>query len=150
MSNFDIQFRLQSEVVNPVGGLVYGEVVLKQWTDVTGNPLLSQFSRLNSQLGAQPTYYLLRATAAQVLAGTSIQVVGLIDGVLVNDAGLGGDLFTVLSILEQAAGGFPADVLEAAVSAVHNITVHAVGHYTFQINRTDHGAKIIHLDVEAI
>lgn len=150
MATFDVQIRLLSEVVNPIGGLTYGNVDLRQWTDDTGLTSLGQYDRLNSQLGAVPTFYVIQGTPAQLFAGISFQAVALIAGALVADAGLGGDLFLAASVMEQAIGGFTADVQEVATSAVHNITVHTEGHYCLNLPRDSHGSRLIHFDVEAI
>jgi hypothetical protein len=147
LSNFDVEIRLVP--VNPIGGLTYGTVILRQWADLTGNPINSQFNRLNSQIGAQPYYFLMQATAAQLTAGISIQLAALIDSVVVPDAGLAGDLFFTASFLEYPFA-IPFDIQEVAVSAVHNITVRTEGHFTQLLARDNHGSKIVHFDVQEV
>lgn len=148
MALFEVETRITP--VSPVGGLTYGSVALTQWTDVTGDPVLDQYNRLNSQLGVQPFFYKLTGSAAVISAGISVQFACLINGVAEPDANLGGDLFFPASVVEMPTGGSPTIAQQAATSAVHNITVRAAGHYTFTFQRDQHGAKIVHLDVEAV
>jgi hypothetical protein len=80
--------------------------------------------------------------------GVQITVVAKIGGSVVLDATLGGKLFSG-SFHEAPSLPFPLFSPLPTLSCIQHFTPNAVGHYTFQIARPDHGGVILHVDVDS-
>ena len=145
MSQFFVVTR-ETEVA-PAPAPQYGQAGISVWTDETGDPLQSQFSRLNPQLNADPRFWMM--TQAGVTSGYAIQFACEIQGVVEPDANLGGELFLPVTVLERPLGLEPVSLQSPGLSAVHNIIFKAYGHYTLNFVRQNHGAKIVHFDVRS-
>lgn len=81
--------------------------------------------------------------------GEQVEVTATVAGVAGPlDATLGGELFD-LAFLEAPALPFPTTSSPAGQSSVQRFTPAAVGHYTVQLTRPNHGGVILHVDVDS-
>ncbi len=110
------------------------------WSDITGDSLLDQYDRLRPLTGLPHRF--IKATPGR------IQVAAAVDGLVLPDAQLGGELFTYNWI--EIATGAPAPALlqDAGWSAVADFTLPDTGHYTLDVIRASGGSIILHIDVE--
>jgi hypothetical protein len=81
--------------------------------------------------------------------GVEVEVTATVAGVAGPlDATLGGELFS-LSFHEGPTLPFPAVSSPAGQSSILRFTPSAVGHYTVQLSRPNHGGVILHVDVDS-
>lgn len=117
-------------------------IVTKVWNDDTSVP-----PRVNPNIRAAHLFLL----ATIPIAGTgNIHLEATIDGVVVPDSGLGGNLFSVTAL--ETPDGVPplAGPLATGFSALQFVRLEAVGHYTLEFRRIAGGAIIFHIDVEEV
>ena len=119
-------------------------MIWRAWMDVTNVQYGAQASRLNSARHA-PQYFLLGESNGDT---DRIQIACAIDGEVLSDTELGGDLFDLVT-LEYPGTFTPIVRRDAGWSAIFDIEINAVGHYTFQVTRPNGGSQILHLDAEA-
>lgn len=117
-----------------------GNVSLEPWDD----PASTSPDR-PSRLNPNPEHIHKRWVG---IVGQSITVVGTVDGALKLDSQLGGELFSA-SFLEAPSLPFPVFTHAGGLSALQFWTPTAVGHYTLQMSRTNHGSIILHVDVDS-
>ncbi len=142
LSPFEIDF--VHDTISPAGShSVFARAVMSisPWLDETGTS--PEVSRLNAVEGYPHRYY--RAT---IPTGTyrRVQIAAAVDGLVVSDGFLGGDLFNIACI-EHASPGSPHVFQSAGWSAVFDVQVNTEGHYTFVVYRDGGGAFVLHLDV---
>ena len=127
---------------------VYARALMKihPWLDETGTS--PEVSRLNAVEGYPHRYY--RATIPTGPAGIPlyrrVQIAAAVDGLVLPDSLLGGDLFD-MDCIEYASAGSPHVFQTAGWSAVFDVKVNAEGHYTFAVYREGGGTVVLHLDV---
>lgn len=81
--------------------------------------------------------------------GVQVEVTATVDGVAGElDSNLGGELFSS-SFLETPTLPPPSLSNPAGQSSIQRFTPGAVGHYTLQLNRSNHGGVILHVDVDS-
>jgi hypothetical protein len=116
-------------------------ISLGTWTDATGTS--PEVSRLNSFTERPQRFYI-----ASVPTGTyrRIQIAASVDGLVLPDTLLGGDLFDI-DCIEHASPGVPHIFQDAGWSAVFDVQVKEEGHYTFVVHRDNGGSMVLHLDV---
>ena len=117
------------------------------WTDVTGDLSLSEINRLNPLTGVPFRYVLVTLPPAPALH--RVQVAAAVNGQVLPDAQLGGDLFTHAWI--EVPGPpviFPVTNQDAGWSSVMDFSLNQEGHYTLGITRQNGGAVIVHFDVQ--
>lgn len=119
-------------------------MIWRAWTDVTNAQYGSQASRLNSARHA-PQYFLIGESNGDT---DRIQIACAIDGEVLPDTELGGDLFDLVT-LEYPGTFTPIVRRDVGWSAIFDIEINAVGHYTFQVIRPNGGSQILHLDASA-
>lgn len=114
-------------------------ITTKVWDDGT-----AAIPRVNPTLRA-PHFFLQAAIPA---GGTGfIHLEATINGVVLPDSGLGGDLFIVTAI-ETPDGVQPqSGASQFGWSALQFVRLEAEGHYTLELRRTSGGAIIFHIDV---
>lgn len=119
-----------------------GNVSLEPWDD----PARTSPDR-PSRLNPNPEHIHKRWVGT---VGLQINVIGLVDGVIKPDAALSGELFSV-AFLEAPVLPFPpvTHLTGPPTTAIQFWTPTAVGHYTLQMNRTNHGGVILHVDVHS-
>jgi len=117
------------------------DMAIYPWLDGTGTS--PEISRLNAVEGYPHRYY--RAT---IPTGTyrRVQIAAAVDGLVLPDSLLGGDLFD-MACIEYASAGSPHVFQSAGWSSVFDIKVNTEGHYTFAVYRDGGGAHVLHLDV---
>ncbi len=114
-------------------------VTLEPWDDPPSVSLPSRINPLPERIHKRH----VGAVGVQVeLTATVGGVAGPLDGAL------GGELFS-LGFLEAPALPFPAVSFPAGQSSVQRFTPGAVGHYTVQLTRLNHGGLILHVDVDS-
>lgn len=117
------------------------------WSDLTGDAALDQYDRLRSQTGFPHRYVLASLPASPALH--RVQIAAAVDGLVLPDSQLGGDLFTFNYIeLPGPPIVFPVFVSDPGWSAVMNFDLNVSGHYTIGIIRENGGQVILHFDVE--
>ncbi len=133
-NNFESDLRAPAQVPNVV------------WTDVTGDLSLNQYNRLNPILGVPFRYIRFDLPAAPALH--RIQLAAAVEGIVLPDAQLGGELFTWTIAESPTTMPVPLFVQDAGWSAVADIEVNGEGHYTIVVTRDSGGSMILHLDVQ--
>jgi len=122
---------------------IYARALMRiyPWLDETGTS--PEISRLNAVEGYPHRYY--RAT---IPTGTyrRVQIAAAVDGLVLPDSLLGGDLFD-MACIEYASAGSPHVFQSAGWSSVFDVKVDTEGHYTFAVYRDGGGAFVLHLDV---
>lgn len=123
-------------------------VKLKRWTDTTGTG--SQPNRLRAERGAEPYYRLATVTGGGSIA-KRVQIAAAVDGKVLADSALGGNLFA-LSWIEApgASPMFPVVNQDAGWSAVFDCSLKTPGHYCAMLRRTAGGSVMLHFDVEVV
>ncbi|MEA3225148.1 MAG: hypothetical protein U9Q07_04295 [Planctomycetota bacterium] len=116
-------------------------MAIQPWLDETGTS--PEVSRLNAVEGYPHRFY-----EATIPTGTyrRVQIAGAVDGLVLPDSLLGGDLFDIKCI-EHASAGVPHVFQSVGWSSVFDIQVNTEGHYTFAVYRDGGGAVVLHLDV---
>ena len=114
------------------------------WTDLTGEVGIDQFDRLRPQPGFPHRY--VKVTLPSSPALHRVQVAAAVNGVVLPDSQLGGDLFTHRWV--ETPGPFPVLTQDAGWSAVMDFDLKTQGHYTLQVVRANGGSVILHFDVE--
>jgi hypothetical protein len=112
------------------------------WDDKTAIP-----RRVNPSIVAAH-----RFLVAKIPAGGNAHIVieATLNGIVVPDTGLGGDLFSV-SVLEKPTLTPPfVGPLVAGWSALQKVRLEDVGHFTLEMRRAAGGAIIFHIDVEEV
>lgn len=141
-------FKTLNEDGTDYGSASYGDMSLRLWTDLTADALLDEFDRLRVQTG-RPFYYPLMSKPT----GTrrSFQLSAAVDGIVLPDSGLGGDLF-VWDVIEKPGNPPALPFLNQDVgwSAVADFDVDLPGHYTVVCSRPNGGSMILHVDVEDV
>jgi hypothetical protein len=115
------------------------------WADDTG-ATAEQVSRINPTTDAGQRFY--RGTSASGVK-TWFQLSAAVDGVVLPDSGLGGDLFS-MACIEFPYGGHPTVNQDAGWSAVWDVGIVDPGHYTFAIYRENSGTQVLHFDVAEV
>ena len=115
-------------------------VDIRAWTDGTGDLSLRQARRVNPTAGRHQKFRRAVSGAAAV-----VQLACETSGDVLEDSALGGDLYTMSSI-ERASPAEPTVSQDAGWSSVFDVRIPASGHYTFKLERTNHGAVYVHLD----
>ena len=120
------------------------EMSIGAWTDDTGTS--PEVSRINPFSERPHRFYL-----ATVPTGTyrRVQIAASVDGLVVPDSLLGGDLFSI-DCIEHVSAGVPHVFQDAGWSSVFDIKVKDEGHYTFVVHRDNGGSVVLHLDVEEV
>lgn len=117
------------------------------WTDVTGDLAQSEINRLNPQTGVPFRYVRVELPVAPALH--RVQVAAAVNGVVLPDSELGGDLFTYTWVeLPGPPVVTPITAQDAGWSALADFQLNEEGHYTLGITRQDGGAVIVHFDVQ--
>lgn len=138
----DLVYRTLS--ASPFNVANYADVTRTRWRDDTGDGI-TQLSRLNAKSSA--AHYYLKAVAT---LPALVQITCMVSGEVLPDSQLGGRTFEAVYAIEKPVGASePLVASDAGYSAVQDVMVTHEGHYTFIVRRTDGGAKILHVDVEA-
>lgn len=117
------------------------------WTDITGDLAQSEIDRLNPLTGVPFRYIRVDLPAAPALH--RVQVAAAVNGVVLPDSELGGELFTHSWIeIPGPPTIFPVTIQDAGWSAVFDFNLNQEGHYTLGLTRTNGGAIILHFDVQ--
>lgn len=125
-------------------------VALRRWTDATGNLAAGQINRVRSVVGADPLFKLATVGAGGATA-LRVQLAAAVDGKVLADTALGGNLFTITWV--EAPGlpaVYPTVSQDAGWSAVFDCSLQTPGHYCAKITRQLGGAVLIHFDVEVV
>jgi hypothetical protein len=116
-------------------------VVPATWSDDTG-VTDQEISRINPTTVAPHFFH----TASFPAGGfRRVQIAASVDGVVLPDTGLGGDLFEIKCI-EHASAGHPAVYWSTGYSAIFDVLIDTEGHYTFAVHRDNSGTIVLHLD----
>lgn len=141
LSDFEIDFAFnQIDSFASSTTRVWATVTMEKWLDGTGN-----YSRINPNLTVPHRYYKVGVTSGD---SEFIQISASVDGVVLPDTELYGDLFTYHWI--EAPGSSAPVFREAGWSSIFDIRLFLEGHYVFQVNRQGGGAVLVHFDVELI
>ncbi len=116
------------------------------WTDLTGDPLLDQYDRLRPTSGFPHRYIHVQLDSP---GSSRVQVAAAVNGLVLPDAQLGGELFTY-DFAELPGAPFTPPVVNDDVgwSAVADFSVEREGHYTLVVTRELGGGVILHFDVQ--
>lgn len=121
-----------------------GPMSVPIWTDLTGDQALDEYDRLRPQTGFPHRYVKVSLPVTPALH--RVQVACAVDGIVLPDSQLGGDLFTHRWV--ESPSFIPVLTQDAGWSAVFDFDLNVEGHYTLQITRTNGGGVILHFDVE--
>jgi len=122
--------------VNP-----YAAAAANRWTDVTGDPSLSQINRLRSDVNQ-----LYKLVTVDGVASMRVQIAAAEEGHVKPDANLIGNTFS-LRWLEKP-GVVPLVLQSVGWSSVFDCVIKIPGHYTAQVFREDGGSVLLHFDAE--
>lgn len=125
-------------------------VALRRWTDATGNLALGQINRVRAVVGGEPLFKLATVGAGGATA-LRVQIAAAVDGKVLPDSALGGELFTLAWV--EAPGNpavYPVVSQDAGWSAVFDCALKTPGHYCAKVERQLGGAVFLHFDVEVV
>lgn len=119
----------------------YAVAAAKRWTDLTGDPSLSQINRLRSDVNQ---FYKL--VTVDGVASMRVQIAAAEEGHVKPDADLIGGLFSLRWV--ERPGVSPLVLQSVGWSSVFDCVIKIPGHYTAQVFREDGGSVLLHFDVE--
>ena len=123
--------------------LAWAEMSLRDWIDPTGPA--SEPSRINSTPYASQKF-----TVANINGGNRVQISASVLGDLLSDAQAGSTFD--LEAIEHPDPSNPPQISNphAGWSALFDVILNAVGHYTFIASKADGGRVLLHLDAEDV
>jgi hypothetical protein len=123
------------------------DVRLRLWTDLTGVGANGEGNRLRSIMGAEPRYK-LATVPNNGAAYVRVQIAAAVDGKVLADSALGGELFTL--DWKEYPGLVPVMDQDAGWSSVFDCQLKHAGHYCAGVRRTGGGTVFLHFDVEVV
>lgn len=120
---------------------------LQRWTDLTGDPVNREPNRLRTQTGAEH-YYKLGTVPDNGIDYVRIQIAAAIDGKVLPDSSLGGNLFSLSWV--EVPYAVPSVTQDAGWSAVFDCNLRVAGHYCAHVRRPSGGGVYLHFDVEVV
>jgi len=122
------------------------DMLRRDWTDDTADASAGEVSRVNPSRFAAQTFQVAQFSAG---GAARIQIAATVNGLVLPDSLLGGELFDMVCI-EYPSAGPPAVYPDPGWSAVRDVVITASGHYTFAVYRENGGTRILHLDAEGV
>lgn len=121
------------------------DIATDVWTDDTGTAS-TEISRINATHLVPQRFF-----KGQYPTGGAgrVQIAAAVDGIVLPDTLLGGDLFDIKCV-EYPSAGHPAVYQDAGWSSVWDVRIDTEGHYTFVVYRDGSGSQVLHLDMEAV
>jgi hypothetical protein len=122
-------------------------IQIAQWTDDTGSGS-GEIPRISTLQAVPHRFYLAQIDRTAVFG--KIQIAATINGLVVPDSSLGGELFQI-DCIEYPSAGKPHIFQDSGWSSVFDVQFsNDPGHYTFVVYRQNGGAEVLHVDLETV